>query len=224
MMGWVAAAVGVVGSSIAWALIRRGGVSIWWVMPVLYLLLGAAAVLFGDPRLAEDPRLTGAGPDRWWSVASQVALGLGVGIVLFAATHVFVRIVGRWRRFAADTRAQYAQRLDISVRASVALTLVALVGEELYWRGVVQPGLADVAAGVWAGPVLGAALAWAAYLVANLESRSLPVLAGAAVAGGSWAVLPLLTGGIAASICCHAAWTVLMLLLPPRVERGMMAP
>jgi membrane protease YdiL (CAAX protease family) len=221
-MGWIAAAAGVAGSTLAWASIRRGRVSIWRAMPVLYTVLGAVALLLGDPRLADDPRLTGRGPDDWWTVPAQIALGAGVGLLLFGATRLFVAIVRGWHRFAADTAAEYAQRRETSVWASVLLTLVALAGEELYWRGLVQPGLGQVADGTWAGPVVGASLAWAAYLVANLESRSLPVLAGAAVAGGVWAILPLWTGGIAASLCCHAVWTTLMLLLPPRVERGMM--
>lgn len=221
-MGWIGAGAGVLASTVAWGLIRRGWPSIWHVMPVLYVTLGVVALLVGDPRLTADARLTGLGPDRWWSLVAQAGVGLAMGAGLFLATRVFVAVVTRWKTFAAHTRVQYAQGIGAGVWLTVGLAFVSLVGEELYWRGLVQPSLAQVAAGTWTGPVWGATLAWAAYVVANLESRSLPVLAGAVVAGGLWAVLPLLTGGVAASLCCHAAWTVLMLVLPPRAGRGMM--
>lgn len=221
-MGWIAAGAGVLASTVAWGLIRRGGLSIWRVMPVLYVTLGLVALLLGDPRLTGDARLTGLGPDRWWSLGAQAAVGLALGVGLFLATRGFVAVVARWETFAVHTRVQYAQRTGTGVWLTVGLAFVSLVGEELYWRGVVQPFLAQVVAGMWPGPVWGAALAWAVYLAANLESRSLPVLAGAVVAGGLWAGLPLLTGGIAASLCCHGAWTVLMLVMPPRAGRGMM--
>jgi membrane protease YdiL (CAAX protease family) len=191
-------------------------------MPVVYVTLGIIALLAGDPRLSADARLTGIAPDRWWSLGSQIGLGIGVGLALFVATRLFVAAIGRWERFVSDTRVQYAQRTGTAVWLTVLAALAALVGEEVFWRGLVQSSLAEVASGLWAGPVWGAVLAWGFALVANLASRSLPVIAGSVVAGGIWAGLPLLTGGIAASLCCHAVWTSLMLVLPPRAGRAMM--
>jgi NAD(P)-dependent dehydrogenase (short-subunit alcohol dehydrogenase family) len=38
---------------------------------------------------------------------------------------------------------------------------------------------------------------------------------GAVVGGAAWTALAVWTGGVVASIGCHAAWTALMILLPP---------
>jgi membrane protease YdiL (CAAX protease family) len=218
-MGWLAALLGLVASTGAWELIRRGGRSIWRVMPVTYGVLGVGALVFADPRLADDPRL--ASTSTMWSLGTQVWLGLVIGVGLFAATRVFVAIVTpRWQGFAADTAAQYAQRLGVSAAVAITLSLVSLAGEELFWRGAVQPALVDGGLDALAA----AGVAWGVYVVATLESRSLPVIAGAVVGGAVWAALPLVAGGIAASLCCHAAWTVLMIVLPPRAGRAMMTP
>lgn len=219
MMAWVAAIVGVVAVSVAWALVRRGDLSIWRVMPIVYGTLGLISLLVADPRLTGDPELAVPTLDTTSRTVADGVLGLSIGMVLFGVTRMFVAIVvPRWPRFAAHTQVQYAQRLGIGIGVAVALSVFSLVGEELFWRGLVQAGIAASN-----GAVIAAGVAWLAYLLANLESRSLPVVAGAVVAGAVWAALPLVTGGILASLCCHAAWTTLMLVLPPRPGRAKMS-
>ena len=63
-------------------------------------------------------------------------------------------------------------------------------------------------------------MSWAVYLVANLPSRSLAIGAGAVVGGGAWALLAAATGGVLAPLCCHAVWTLAMIVAPPRVDRA----
>jgi membrane protease YdiL (CAAX protease family) len=65
------------------------------------------------------------------------------------------------------------------------------------------------------GDLPGAVLAWAAYVGANAFSGSVPVVLGAVVGGGVWAALAAWTGGVVASLACHAMWTALMVALPP---------
>jgi membrane protease YdiL (CAAX protease family) len=65
------------------------------------------------------------------------------------------------------------------------------------------------------GSLAGALLAWGVYVAANAVSGSLPIILGALVGGAVWTALALWTGGVAASLACHAAWTALMVALPP---------
>jgi membrane protease YdiL (CAAX protease family) len=94
---------------------------------------------------------------------------------------------------------------------------VAVPGEELFWRGLVQGRLAEATS-----LATGAVLAWAGYVAANLAPMSLPIAAAAIVGGACWGALAWLTGGVLASLLCHAIWTGLMLAFPPGAGRGMM--
>jgi membrane protease YdiL (CAAX protease family) len=221
-MGWLLGVLGIVATAGAWSLVRVGRASIWQAMTPLFAVLGAGAVLSGRAGLAGDPRLTGLASTRWWSVPAGLFAGAGAALVLFAATRAFLAIALRSESFARHTGVQYAQRTALGPAAAALSAIVVAAGEELFWRGAVQPSVGGLLDGVWAGPVAAATVVWAAYLVANLASRSLPIVAAAAVGGAVWAWLPLLTGGIAASLICHAGWTALMLVLPPPAGRGMM--
>jgi membrane protease YdiL (CAAX protease family) len=89
-------------------------------------------------------------------------------------------------------------------------------GEELFWRGLFLGELERSVGGLAA-----VVLAWGGFVLANLPSGNLAIVAGAVVGGAVWVALAWWTGGIAASLCCHAAWTALMLALPPAVaEEG----
>ena len=101
------------------------------------------------------------------------------------------------------------------MRAALVAALVVEVGEELFWRGLVQ---GQIASG--SGPVAGYVLAWLAYVAANLPSRNLAIVAGAVVGGAVWGALALWTGGVLACIVCHAVWTELMIAFPPPAARA----
>ncbi|HXF35744.1 MAG TPA: hypothetical protein VNO17_01015, partial [Actinomycetota bacterium] len=69
------------------------------------------------------------------------------------------------------------------------------------------------------GDAGGALATWAGYVLVNLASGSPPIVAGALVGGAVWSGLAWWSGGVAASLASHAAWTALMLIGPPvRVE------
>ncbi|HEX2031818.1 MAG TPA: CPBP family glutamic-type intramembrane protease [Actinomycetota bacterium] len=184
----------------AWAVVRRGRASIWTAMAVATGLAGVLALATGRLRLA-----TGVRP-----LPAAVA-GVVSGVVLYGATAAFMAVAGRWPSLARHAQALYDQRRGLSVPAAVALAaLVVAPGEEALWRGLVQPLLAGPL-----GPVAGAVAAWAAYVAANVVSASVPIVLGAVVGGAAWTALALLTGGILASVLCHAVWTGLMIVLPP---------
>ena len=144
-----------------------------------------------------------------WPLA--VALGLGVGLLLYVATVAFVVTVERWPAFDRHVSEIYDQQRGLT--RGVALILASLVtapGEELFWRGLLQWRLVESA-----GRPLAALVAWGAYVAANSVSGSIPILAGAVVSGAVWGGLALWTHGVLASILCHSVWTGLMLCLPP---------
>jgi membrane protease YdiL (CAAX protease family) len=140
-----------------------------------------------------------------------VAAGLGAGLVLYLGTVAFVAVVGRWPGFARQVSTLYARRGSVSIPASVLLAAgLTAPGEELFWRGLFQSHLAAGGSRLLAG-----VLAWAAYVVANAASLSVPITLAAVVGGGAWGLLAVWTGGVLASVLCHAVWTGLMIGWPP---------
>jgi membrane protease YdiL (CAAX protease family) len=186
--------------ALAWSLVRSGRTSVWASMAACLGSLGALSILTGEVDLGE------ATP-----VPVAVILGLGAGVALYLATAAFLSVARGWTLLARHASALYARRGGLSLGASVFLAAgIIATGEELMWRGVVQ----EVAGGAL-GALPGAAAAWAAYVAANALSGSVPVILGAVVGGGVWTALALWTGGVGASLACHAVWTALMVALPP---------
>jgi membrane protease YdiL (CAAX protease family) len=186
--------------AVAWAMVRAGRASVWPVTTACMGVLGILSLLTGEVRAGERP-----------SLPVLVVLGLGAGLALYLATAVFLSLVRRWTTLTRHASALYARRGELPLVAVIVLAAgVTAGGEELLWRGVVQ----NVAVGA-VGSVAGAVLAWGAYVAANAFSGSLPVILGALVGGAVWTALAIWTGGVAASLACHAAWTALMVALPP---------
>lgn len=184
----------------AWLVVRAGKATVWTAMGVALGLAGGLALLTGRVRLAGDLGALPAG-----------ALGAAAGVVLYAATAAFLAVTRRWPPLARHAEALYDQRRGLSLPAALAIAVLLVApGEEALWRGLVQPLLAGAV-----GPVGGAAAAWGAYVAANAVSASIPILLGAVVGGAAWTLLALATGGIAASVLCHAVWTALMIARPP---------
>jgi membrane protease YdiL (CAAX protease family) len=163
------------------------------------VLMGAAAVLVRRPVLASE---IGSG--------AAVALGIVAGGLLYAATRAFVAVVSGWRAFQRQTNETYALADDVPTTTAAVLAGVMVVGEELFWRALVQPRLAQ------AGPGRAAALTWLVFVLVNSASSRLPIIAAAVVGGAVWAALAWWTGGMLASLLCHLVWTTSMIVLPPR--------
>jgi hypothetical protein len=186
--------------ALAWSVVRRGGVSVWIGMGTAMAILGAVALATGQVPLAA--RLSG------WVAA---AIGVAAGAALYLATAAFMATAGRWPPLARHTSALYDQRGGMPLWAALAIgVLVVAPGEEIVWRGAVQ-GIV----GATTGPVAAAVLVWVLYVGVNAAAFSIPILLAAAVGGAAWGALALWTGGVAASIACHAVWTGLMIARPP---------
>jgi membrane protease YdiL (CAAX protease family) len=193
---------------VAWRAVAAGRGSVWGLMVGVFAVHGVAAVLVLRPIASGTVDLGAA-----------IAVGLGSGIALWAGTLAFVSIAVRWAPFRTAVEERYARAAEVSLPAAIAISLlVAVPGEELLWRNLVQRRF-----GV-SSEMLGATVAWLGYVAANAASGSLPFVAAAVVGGAVWGGLAWWTGGIAASLASHGVWTAMMLARPPASGRVEAAP
>ena len=92
--------------------------------------------------------------------------------------------------------------------------VLAVPGEELFWRGIAYRVGVETAATAGVAAIAVCLL----YVVANVPSRSLPIVAGALVGGAVWGALAWWSGGVLAPLASHILWTGLMLARPPRAS------
>jgi membrane protease YdiL (CAAX protease family) len=190
---------GFAASVAAWVLIRTGTVSIWTASASVNGVLALIALL--------TERVSAGDVDVW----PAVLIGAGAGVALYLATAVFMWFAGGWPPLRRGTEEVYGNTEGMSKPGVVALAaLVVAPAEEVFWRGLVQGVLAAAT-----NPLLGAFLGWAGYVAVNAVSGSIPIVLGAVVGGATWALLAWTTGGVLASVACHAVWTALMILRPP---------
>lgn len=193
-------AVGFVAVIGAWYLVRSRSFSVWPTMGVTFAAMGALSLASDRVRWAEDV-----------DVAPAIAVGLGSGVALYALTVAFFGVARRWDLLRRQTKSLYEHRAGVSPVGTLAVgALVVSSGEELFWRGLVHDlAIASV------GSLRGAVMAWGLYVAANIGSGSLPIVLGAVVGGAAWGSLAWWSGGVAASVACHALWTGLMIARPP---------
>jgi membrane protease YdiL (CAAX protease family) len=222
-VSWLAIAAGIAAESSGWALVARDRTSVWRSMPLVATFIGVLGLVWGDVMLHGSADLSASAWARSSSAWLGLALGVGTGVVLYLATRAFVSAIRDVEAFQRDTRTQYGRAAEVDARLAVALSAAVAVGEELFWRGLVQPELSRWFEGWLGAPQVVAALgAWVLFIFVNLWSRSLAIVAAAVVAGLVWSVLPVVTAGVVASVACHLVWTGLMLALPPAAGQVMM--
>jgi membrane protease YdiL (CAAX protease family) len=191
---------------VAWRAVAAGRASLWRLMVGVFAIHGVVAAVVLPPIASGSEAL-----------AIALAAGVGSGLALWAGTLAFVAVAVRWQPFRTDVAERYSRAAEVSLPVAIALSiLVAVPGEELFWRNLVQRRF-----GV-SSEMLGAVVAWLGYVAMNTASGSLPFIAGAVVGGAVWGGLAWWTGGIAASLASHGVWTALMLARPPASGRGPM--
>src|SRR5215211_1121582 len=188
-MDTVVMVLGFVAEVIAWSLVGRGR-NVWTTMTPVLATMGVVALVVGP--IAWSPEV---------APGASLAVGLGLGVLLYVATRVAMVIMARWGTFRRHA-------LGAALLLSIALSVP---GEELFWRGFFQGQLASSLEGRTA---LAAVLAWIAFVLANLPSANLAIAAGAVVGGAVWVALAWWTGGVLASLACHVVWTGLMVAFP----------
>jgi hypothetical protein len=214
-METAAIVLGCGGQAVAWWLVASG-VNVWRIVPPVFAACGLLGLVVGEPLFVRNPALG----DGATGAAAALAIGMGAGVALYAGTLAFTTVAASWERFRRHTGTSYRRARSVALPMALGLTAVAVVGEELFWRGLVQTELSAAL-----GSAIGAAAATAVlYVASNATSRSLPIVIAAIVGGALWAWLALATGSILAPLLSHLAWTWLMLALPPRAGREMMSP
>jgi membrane protease YdiL (CAAX protease family) len=205
-MSEVVAVAGIVGQMVAWTIVRRERWPFWTATVVTFAVLGVASVLAGDIACCAD-------------VDTGLAIGVGLasGVLLYAATRAVVAIATIHPRLKAGVTGIYARSTETSRAAKLAISLlVAVPGEELFWRGLVLPVLTDAS-----NVATGAVLTWLAGAAVIAVWASVPLLAGAIVGGALWTGLAVWSGGVLAPFASHLVWTGLMLVWPPAAARDM---
>lgn len=201
---------GLVVEGFAWWLVASRRVDVWAVMTPALAALGLLAIAAGPPEWSPDV-----------STPAAIAVGAAVGAAFYVATRLFVSIVRPWVAFQRHSLAMYLRQGRRSLGGAILLSVLVLVpGEELFWRGLVQPELTSALDG---GAGVAAICGLAAFIAANLTSANLAIVAGAVVGGVVWGALGWWTGGALAPLVSHAVWTALMLSLPV-VRRAEVAP
>jgi uncharacterized protein len=197
---------GVLVQVVAWRLVVRDRLPFWPASATTFAVIGVASVLAADP-----------GCCRGWGVGTAIGIGSVSGLVLFGATRLVVELAARQHPSVRGAVADVYRRAEETTKvAALALTLViAVPGEELFWRGLVLSEVGEATT-----TIVGAFLAWAAAVVVNAVWASAPLLAGAVVGGALWTALAVWSGGVVAPIASHLVWTGLMLLWPPPAARG----
>jgi membrane protease YdiL (CAAX protease family) len=183
---------------------------VWgWRPGGFWMLIAAGTALLG---------LLGLELRRGWladpgPLQGDFALGLGAAVVLYAAFWALRILLPRvWAGGLVQLDVVYG--LMTAAPWQLEALLIALVvapGEELFWRGLVLPGLAERVPRPWMA-VVGAAVIYGA---AHLFSGDV-VLALAALGGGlAWGALYQKTGRLAPVIVSHVLWDLAVLLFFP---------
>jgi len=208
-MAWFVVA-GLVVTMLGWRLVNKRGRDVWITIPPMLGGLGVASLLLWSrvpaptPGASDPPTTLGA-----------LVIGALSGLLLYGATLVFVALAEHVPAFARQTALAYQRAGATDPRRELLLSLLlAVPGEELFWRGITYRVGADTLTTVAIAAVATCFL----YVVANLPSRSLPIIAGALVGGALWGALAWWTGGVLAPLASHILWTGLMLARPPRVS------
>jgi uncharacterized protein len=199
------------------------------IIVAIVLVLGAAALGMALRRHPGEPAF------YWWSLTLSGVLGLGafasgplhlggacwrgrnqrpvvsgtvIGLLL-GGVFILGGLVVREIPVVADYVTRLLRYTDQgSWRLTMAIALLAAVGEELFYRGSLYTALGRH------HPLL---ISTALYVIATLASSRNPMLAFAAIVLGTVCALERrATGGVLAPILTHFTWTLVVLLgLPP---------
>lgn len=202
------AVIGVLAQLVVWRLAARDRLPFWPATATTFAVLGVASLLTDDPRCCRETE-----------VALASGVGVASGLALYGATQVVVDVASRHPSIHGAVVDVYRRSAETPFAVALFLTLlIAVPGEELFWRGLVLPELRDATSST-----TGALLTWGAAVGVNAAWASAPLLAGAVVGGALWTGLAVWSGGVVAPLASHLVWTGLMLAWPPLAGRAKVA-
>ncbi len=200
-----------------WAVAFLVAVSIDSVYPVLG---GVAGVVVMFSIVASVRRARSAGVS-WWSTLRPrslvVGLGVLVGLLTVAATHVGYRLIGASIPSLADD-VERLQQVAAVTPHRLGLVVVIAVAEELIWRGLLLGALRRVGWSTIMATVSSACI----YGLAQVGPRSLWLVVAACGLGVVWGALRCVggpsggpSGGLWRAIVAHLLWTIAILGVVP---------
>jgi membrane protease YdiL (CAAX protease family) len=161
--------LGFVAEVIAWSLVARGR-NVWTTMTPVLATMGVVALVVGP--IAWSPDV---------APGVSLAVGLGLGVLLYVATRIAMVIMSRWGTFRRHSLEMYRKQGGLSLGIALLLSIALSVpGEELFWRGFFQGQLASSLEGRTAL----AAVSWRTCPART--SRSRPAPWSAARPGSRW--------------------------------------
>ena len=144
------------------------------------------------------------------NLISPVGLGIISGVALyliFALGKQFLIVLGL--PVLDDLQGLYAAVSPTKYWHYIALTLIIIPGEELFWRGYVQTTFAKKS------NVLGVVIAAVLYASAHIYAGSLMLILAAIVAGIFWGILYAWQKNIVLVIVSHLVFNLLLLVVFP---------
>src|SRR6266540_1439173 len=159
-MDTVVMVLGFVAEVIAWSLVARGR-NVWTTMTPVLATMGVVALVVGP--IAWSPEV---------APGVSLAVGLGLGVLLYVATRVAMVVMARWGTFRRHALEMYRKQGGLSL--GTALLLANLPSANLaIAAGALVGGAVWVALAWWTGGVLASLachIVWTGMMVA------LPVL------------------------------------------------
>lgn len=142
----------------------------------------------------------------------DLAIGLASGVLLYAATRLFLwgTCGGLTDALCTPLASMFERFHTRTLFAALVLALLAAPAEELFWRGVVQERLA---ARLGAGRAI--ALATALAVAIALASGEPFLALATAPTYAAWGALAAWRRSLVAPIVSHAAWSVLVATIAP---------
>lgn len=179
----------------------RGG-DVWTSLFAAGLALGAGSLALPGVRWRCRP------------TAGGLLLGLGVGLLQFAATKaVLVGLGAAWPGWESMARTLYTWKGPHGIAYLLPTLVLIVAAEELLWRGAVTRFLAE-RAGRPAG-ILGGALLFAA---AHVAAGNPLLVAAALVCGAFWGWLAEAFDDLSVPFAAHLVWDLLLLFVFPAVQ------
>ena len=142
-MRTVVLVAGFIAEVVAWSLVARGR-NVWTTMTPVLATMGVVALVVGP--IAWSPDV---------SPGVALAVGLGLGVLLYVATRIAMVVMSRWSTFRRHSLEMYRKQGGLSLGIALALSIALSVpGEELFWRGLFQGELASALDGRTCSPRL----------------------------------------------------------------------
>jgi membrane protease YdiL (CAAX protease family) len=146
---------------------------------------------------------------RW---LRNLLVGAAVGVVMTAATYVAYPLAALAVPSLVPRVAQlYASAQVEHAAIAIAWTCMAIVAEELLFRGLLLEGLRSVGA----SRLMAGGISLACYLLVQIGSGSGIIALTAFVCGACWTVERIFTKSLTAAVVSHFIWTIVVIHLYP---------